>query len=101
MPANCETEMQVVQFKHESIKNNRELYPSCTRVHQCSGCCSNKQNCLPSKIRRLVYSVYLINSLTQKTIRNVTVEVDEHLDCECKCKLTAKVIIIVIYFNII
>ena len=93
--------MQVVQFKHKSIKNNRELYPSCTRVHQCSGCCPNKKNCLPSKIKKLAYSVELIYSSTKTRIRNVTVEVDEHLDCECKCKLTAKVIIIVIYFNII
>merc|ERR1712142_1432737 len=60
------------------------LYPSCTRVQRCSGCCSHPLlSCQPSHTRLLQLDVILVNTVNN-TDRIVMVNMTEHEACECE-----------------
>lgn len=93
-PANCLPEMTVVPLKLEDENESRDptivIFPSCTRVNRCGGCCNNNLlSCQPVATQQITFEVYKSqyqggNKL--KFINRELVFVDEHTKCKCDCR---------------
>lgn len=62
VPANCLPEMTVVPLKLEDENESRDptivIFPSCTRVNRCGGCCNNNLlSCQPIDTQQITFEV--------------------------------------------
>ena len=88
LPASCKPQSSVVNIELErELGPGEYLYPSCTRLQRCSGCCSHPLlSCQPTLTNILQLDVIYVNTLNN-TDRIVTVNMTEHKSCECGCKV--------------
>lgn len=62
MPANCIPEMTVVPLKLIDGSDSKDptivVFPSCTRVKRCGGCCNNNLvECQPIETKTILFEV--------------------------------------------
>ncbi|XP_054712546.1 vascular endothelial growth factor A-like [Uloborus diversus] len=90
-PAGCIPEMQVVEFERPSDPS-LVLWPSCTRVRRCGGCCSSKLlHCVAIKTSTIVVKVIRARYphpgaelLELEGYESVSLE--QHDRCSCRCR---------------
>lgn len=63
VPANCVPEMAVIPLKLSDGSDIKDptivVFPSCTRVKRCGGCCNNNLvSCQPVETNNIVYEVF-------------------------------------------
>lgn len=62
VPANCIPEMQTIPLKLADSSESKDptivVFPSCTRVKRCGGCCNNNLvSCQPIETNTIVFEV--------------------------------------------
>lgn len=77
IPANCLPEMTVVPLKLTDGSDIKDptivVFPSCTRVKRCSGCCTNNLvSCQAVETNNIVYEVCFRND--QRCFREVKIK---------------------------
>jgi len=87
MPAACMPEMTSVPIYLDNITATSIVFPTCTRIEQCGGCCSHPLlSCQPSKTEYVERDVLVIDVETQ-TDRRLTTQLTRHLECGCACRV--------------
>ena len=89
MPASCSPQPTVVALDMIPVEPGQYLYPSCTRLSRCSGCCSHPLlSCRPTETELVQRDLILVDTLNL-TDRIVTANLTEHRECACQCKVDA------------
>ncbi|XP_031627659.1 uncharacterized protein LOC116343618 [Contarinia nasturtii] len=94
IPAQCKPEMAVVPLRLSDGSDVKDptivVFPSCTRVKQCSGCCNNNLvSCQAIETNIIVYEVFKSQYQSggkMKFLNKEIVEVEEHTKCKCDCR---------------
>ena len=86
MPAACTPQLAVVPLALGwDLGPGQFLYPDCTRLHRCSGCCSHPLlSCQPTQSQNVVLDLILVDTVNN-TDRIVTANLTEHKSCSCQC----------------
>lgn len=88
--ARCMPELTTVSLK---VDNNpsKTIYPSCTRIKRCGGCCSHTLlSCQPiaSEIRNFEVITYELDKDLQANYNGKEiVALEEHTECKCGCRI--------------
>ena len=86
LPASCRPQSSVVAIEVEAGVGEH-LYPSCTRLDRCGGCCSHPLlSCQPTTTNIRQLDVILVDTINN-TDRVVTANMTEHKSCQCRCKV--------------
>lgn len=75
-PANCVPEMKVVPLNLADESDIKDptivVFPSCTRVKRCGGCCTNNLvSCQPMETHNIVYEVFAITFIQNIKIKPI------------------------------
>ena len=86
MPAGCTAQPTVVPLALSSeLRPGQFLYPDCTRLARCSGCCSHPLlSCRPTETENILLDLILVDTVNQ-TDKIVTANLTEHKACGCQC----------------
>ena len=62
MPAVCKPELRTVPITLVNLTSSSYMFPSCTRVEQCGGCCSHPLlSCQPTQTETVFRDVLVID----------------------------------------
>ncbi|XP_076319356.1 vascular endothelial growth factor A-like [Tachypleus tridentatus] len=89
--AKCKPELQVVEIPkpHDSMTI---IWPSCTRINRCGGCCSSSLlDCVPKRTSTIHLKVlkarYTEAGTERFEFQNFeTIDMEKHEECSCECK---------------
>jgi len=84
-PAACQPELVTVPIVFQNSTETKFIYPSCTRLRRCGGCCNHELlTCLPSKVTYKKLSILVLDTETGVDSKEV-IEMEEHESCTCGC----------------
>merc|ERR1712142_801050 len=90
MPAVCKPELTTVPITLANLTTSSYMFPSCTRVEQCGGCCSHPLlSCQPTQTETVIRDVLVID-VDSQTDRRETATLTRHLACSCQCATQEK-----------
>jgi len=86
-PAACIPENTIVPISIGRVSSSTQVFPTCTRVQRCGGCCSHQLlSCQPTETEEVLHDVFVIDTeLNQDRIESVNIT--RHLGCSCQCKV--------------
>lgn len=90
-PATCMPTKQLIEFP-KPANPNYMLFPSCTRVPRCGGCCTSPLlNCEPTASTNVTYKVMEVGYSIPgggsfAFLEHVFVTVEKHDRCRCQCR---------------
>jgi len=90
--AGCRPAEQVVELRLPGNTSTQSelLFPACTRVLRCGGCCSHPLlSCQPTQSSTVELVVLVLDPAMMQDRREV-VQVEEHTDCSCDCRVQAR-----------
>jgi len=83
--AQCKPDLVTVPLVLQNKTDTMIFWPTCTRAHQCGGCCSHHLlSCQPTKTRLEKKTVIVIDLMTNQDSKQV-VQVEQHDECKCQC----------------
>jgi len=86
-PAACQPEHITVPIELTNSSEKEFIYPSCTRLRRCGGCCNHELlSCLPSQITFKDLSILVLDLETGEDSKQ-TIQMEEHESCSCGCKV--------------
>lgn len=91
---NCQPKPTTVAIEQDATQPGVLLYPQCTRVMRCGGCCGHDTlECVPTRVRRVNVKVlkarYDVGSENHQFTFEGLVDhrLEEHSSCECRCRV--------------
>eukprot|EP00092_Neocalanus_flemingeri_P018977 GFUD01020562.1.p1 GENE.GFUD01020562.1~~GFUD01020562.1.p1 ORF type:complete len:279 (+),score=78.77 GFUD01020562.1:92-928(+) len=87
MPAACTPELTTVPIQLENLTAGSFIFPTCTRIEQCGGCCSHPLlSCQPTQTELVIKDVLVID-VEKHTDRRLPAQLTRHLSCACGCSV--------------
>lgn len=85
IPAGCQPELVKVPIEVGNLSRPAFIYPTCTRLNRCGGCCSHHLlSCLPTHTNTVRKAVIMIDMESGDDSR-LEMELEEHAACACSC----------------
>jgi len=83
MPAACIPQLTTVPIHLDQLPPGSFIFPTCTRVERCGGCCSHPLlSCQPTETEQVLRDMLVIDINSD---RRMTANLTRHVSCACDC----------------